>query len=100
NCVPSLHTAWGIALWWTCPRNRWLRFGLAAYLFFMFLYTLASGHYLVDMIVAVPFTLAAYACTRGSEADFRHVGAISGGIFLVWLALLRFTSWVFLASPV
>jgi hypothetical protein len=100
NCLPSLHTAWVLALWYTCPKRRVLRVCMGAYAAFTLLYTLSCGHYLADMIVAVPFTAAIYAITYFSGKTARDVAVASAGMFLGWLVLLRFGTPLFLAAPI
>jgi hypothetical protein len=96
NCMPSLHTAWSIALLWACPRGRLLRLALGVYVTLVLLYTLSCGHYLVDMIAAMPFTLAVYAMTLGN----RRAAAASIAVFLLWLVLLRYATAVFLLARI
>jgi hypothetical protein len=96
NCMPSLHTAWSMALLWACPRGRLLRVALRAYVPLVLLYALSCGHYLVDMIAALPFTLAVYAITLGN----RRAAAASIAVFLLWLLLLRYATAVFLLARI
>ena len=64
NCMPSMHTAWALVAIWAAGKCqfpwRWIMRGLLAIMLFQ---TLAF-HYLVDMIVSVPFTLAIFAVVR------------------------------------
>ncbi|MEI9814744.1 MAG: phosphatase PAP2 family protein [Acidobacteriota bacterium] len=103
NCIPSLHTAWALAIWWTCPRKIWMRVAAAIFVGATMLYTLACGHYLADMIAAVPFTLWIYSWTRegawASGSIAKRTGLIGLALFLTWLAALRFGTALFLLSP-
>jgi len=86
NFMPSLHTGWGIALLLAAwPLGKYWRCGTLLYLLPMLLYALAS-HYLCDMIVAVPWTLA---CWYVLEKRWGRVAAyltIAAG----WMLLIRF----------
>jgi hypothetical protein len=86
NIMPSLHSAWGIALllgaW---PLGwRW-RSGILLYLAPMLLYAL-SAHYLCDMIVAGPWTFAA------ASAIGRRWSRLAANLAMVaaWLVVIRF----------
>jgi hypothetical protein len=63
NAMPSLHMSWALLLameTWRMGR-AWFRVGMA----FAFATALATlgvgGHYLIDLVVAVPFTVSVYA---------------------------------------
>lgn len=93
NCMPSLHAAWALALFWSSlllPRAVRAAAGLFAGL--TLLYAL-SQHYLVDFVVAVPFTLAIYAATRPWSAwrqpAIRVACMLASLLFLTWLVALR-----------
>ncbi|HXN47003.1 MAG TPA: phosphatase PAP2 family protein [Bryobacteraceae bacterium] len=63
NAVPSGHLAWALLLWWN-SRPCQLGVRIAAGLFFLgtAVATLATGeHYVVDLVVAIPFAVAADA---------------------------------------
>jgi hypothetical protein len=96
NCVPSLHTAWALMLWWHAWSLAWWVRGLTSYyLFFTILATLGFGaHYLFDLILAVPFTLAVRAAGRPSlpGANQSRWGALlfGAGITTGLLLLIRF----------
>ncbi len=93
NCMPSLHFAWALLVWWhTRGMLRAVR-GLAGlWLLFTGVATLGFGyHYLVDLLVAVAFAAALQALclpTR-SAAKWRAVGFGFGAVVL-WLVLIRF----------
>src|SRR5712692_3513987 len=66
NAMPSVHLACALLIWWnTVGLARGLRVAAAAFLTMTALATLGFGeHYLIDLIVAVPFALALQApCT-------------------------------------
>jgi hypothetical protein len=104
NCMPSLHTAWALAAFWAAKRFSlpW-RLALRGLLAVMLLQTLVF-HYLADMIVSFPFTLALYALTETSvpwSARARR-GTFGCGVSLVaiWLIALRWGTGLFLVSPI
>lgn len=97
NAMPSLHTAWAflvfIAAW---PMGPWLRIVGGMFMVATLAATLALGeHYLVDLIVAVPFVvvvegIAANPFSRAHRS--RALQAIVGGVVMiaVWLLAIRF----------
>ncbi len=101
NSMPSLHTSWILAVWWMLDRkSRWIRAALAVLLGLMLLSTL-TFHYLVDMAVAFPFTLALAALVRSDGSRICHrTLQVGSAMFFGWLLLLRFAPGVFLISPV
>jgi PAP2 superfamily len=96
NCMPSLHTVWVLLIWWHSRPFAWpLRLGAGVYLTFTLLATLGFGfHYLVDLIVAVPFALLvqAQAMPRSPETSARRLGCMGLGAALVagWLLAIRY----------
>ncbi len=103
NCMPSLHTAWALAVFWAARRFHpgW-RLLLRGLLMLMLLQTLVF-HYLADMVVALPFTLALYALTYSDvpwPARQRRYACYSGVLLVAaWLAALRWGAGFFLLSP-
>ncbi|MBM4387449.1 MAG: phosphatase PAP2 family protein, partial [Deltaproteobacteria bacterium] len=116
NCMPSLHTALALIIFWHsrsfAPRVRVLTgFFLAATVFS----TVALGfHYVVDVIAAVPFTVAmeaiSAAAVGNSSREVRRA-AVSGSLLAAaWLILLRYGTslivdyreifWVFSAATI
>lgn len=95
NFMPSLHTAWGIALLLAAwPLGKRWRCGMLLYLGPMLFYALAS-HYLCDMIVAVPWTLAAWNVLDKRWGRAAAYLAIAAG----WMLLIRFGLPVLYVSP-
>jgi hypothetical protein len=95
NFMPSLHTGWGIALLLAAwPLGKWWRCGMLLYLAPMLFYALAS-HYLCDMIVAVPWTLASWNALEKRWARAVIYLAIAMG----WMLLIRFELPVLYLSP-
>ncbi len=105
NAFPSLHMGWVILLAWNSRR-----FGLPArgfmllYLILTLVATLGTGqHYLVDLVVSLPFALLMQSLvslpTPGNR--FRRIVAILAGLSLVacWFATVRFGIPLLLWSP-
>jgi hypothetical protein len=88
NAVPSLHFSWALVLLWMArPARAWIRWSAWAFVILTFVATMGLGqHYFVDLIVALPFTIAAIA---GSERNYR-IAAIGGAMLFIWLFALRF----------
>jgi hypothetical protein len=99
NCMPSMHTAWILCLLWCAPpMRRWFRAILWAFAGFTLLYALsAGGHYLVDLIVAVPFALAIRSAFR---SEWKSPGFVLNAAMVVfWFAALRYGVGLFTLSP-
>jgi hypothetical protein len=93
NAMPSMHMTWALLVWWSAweltPLARFIATGFAT---LTFLATLGFGeHYLVDLIVAVPFALLIEAiCALKKERNAAiAAGAVGLGITLSWLLILR-----------
>jgi hypothetical protein len=90
-----------VVFWAAGKCSRPWRTALRALLAIMLLQTLVF-HYLADMIVAVPFTLALYAITQGEvpwSAPERRAAAGFGFLAVaVWLVALRWGTGLFLTS--
>lgn len=95
NCMPSLHTSWALALWWTAPA-RW-RLAVRVYVALVLLGTVVEGgHYLIDVLASVPFAVAMDLATDRQWTRAALALSLFGGS----LALIRFGSSVLLLSPV
>ncbi len=103
NCMPSLHTSWGLALlWFSRGSSRVLRICVLAYLVCMLFHTLGL-HYFVDMVVAFPFSLALYAAAQPPSA-WKRIAVwgsflVGGALMAAWLLLLRFAVPLCIAMP-
>ena len=95
NAMPSLHVGLALLIFWNA--YVWGRKGrilAAVYLLFTFLATLGTGeHYLIDLVVAVPFSLAmqaAFTADRplGDPSRWRPL-SMGSALTAVWLVLLR-----------
>jgi predicted membrane-bound spermidine synthase len=95
NCMPSLHLSWALLQWWhSRSLARWIQCGAFLWLIITVLATLGLGlHYLIDLIVAVPFSVA----VRGIASLLAHKydtaskrAVLWGGLMTIaWLAILR-----------
>lgn len=106
NAIPSLHLAWVLLAWWYCRGLSWWSKGVVlAFAFFTVLATLGSGeHYLIDLVVAVPFCLMVqglFALSLPWRCPQR-LASILLGLFMVllWLLILRFANPMFWVSPI
>ena len=95
NGVPSMHFGWAFAFWLTTTwlRPIWIRVAFAILLALNIVATLGTGeHYLLDLIVALPYTLAVYAlCLKGiCPITARRTAIQNAALFVAWLAVLRF----------
>ncbi|MFN7993244.1 MAG: phosphatase PAP2 family protein [Bryobacteraceae bacterium] len=103
NCMPSLHTSWALLVFWATSgcRLRW-RLPLWTLMGFMLLQTLVY-HYLIDMVVAFPFTLAMYLLIRTtvpwSSIAWRSAFGFGLAVTACWLVLLRWGIGIFQVSP-
>ena len=106
NGMPSLHTASVVlACWQARPYGRWARVAAAVFLIGTLLATLGMGeHFLVDLVVALPLSLAVYAGCMPARPAYRSQRreALIGGVALLaaWYALLFLGIELLLSSPV
>ncbi len=90
NAMPSLHFAGALFVAWGTWDLGWLRrlFGLG-FLALTALATLGTGqHYLVDLVVAVPFALAVEASVR-RPSRWMVLFLSSTGVALTWMLAIR-----------
>jgi PAP2 superfamily len=105
NAIPSLHMAWVLLAWWYCRGlSWWTKSVVLAFVFFTVLATLGSGeHYLVDLVVAFPFSLmiqGVFAFSLPWKNTARLSSVLWGvSMVLAWLSLLRFANSFFWISP-
>ncbi len=92
NCVPSLHTAWALVVYWHA--RDYGRIAHAVGLSFLALTltaTIGLGyHYVVDLCVAFPFTLAirAMLATRAPLRARRTATAFGVALVATWLVII------------
>lgn len=107
NGMPSMHFGWLLAasiLWWRSGTRMWSRALLIGLTSLTGIAALQNGeHYAVDLIVAVPFVLAAIGLsTTGvpwQHHQRRAVVFIGFGAWLVWVLLLRWQIALFVSYP-
>jgi hypothetical protein len=105
NCMPSLHLAGALVVWWNSRLwPRWGRLLAGLFLWATIFSTLALGeHYLVDLVVALPFTLVFQAAWTVSvplaESVRRKPLWVGTLLTLAWFVLLRYGLRLFLISP-
>jgi hypothetical protein len=95
NAMPSLHVATALLLVLFTGRNRWLLPVAVLFLAGTVAATLAFEHYVIDLVVAVPF-----ACFVAEAARGRIIPALKYlGLVLSWLGLIRFASPALIQNP-
>jgi hypothetical protein len=89
NAMPSLHFGGALLIFWLSRPWRWLRITSGVYLAMTAVATLGLGeHYLVDLVVAVPYALALLAFI--SDTGGRRVPLVAGTLMVAfWLSFLR-----------
>ena len=102
NAMPSLHMAWALLLWFSCrPLSRATRALALTYVALTIIDTLGTGeHYLADLAVALPFSIAVQALWARVREQTRYA-VLAGGTSLsvIWLVVLRYGTRFFLLSP-
>lgn len=106
NCMPSIHTVWGLVfLWNTRPFGWAVRASGVFVLVFTVLATLGLGyHYVIDLVAAVPFAAAAQAvATRVRDARvarlrWRAIG-VGVGLSLAWIVAPRWLPYAIAGVP-
>lgn len=105
NAIPSLHMTWVLLIWWNSKGLApWIRAIALAFVWFTVLATLGTGeHYLIDLVVAFPFSLMVQALCSYSlpfASGPRRAAFLFGAfITLIWLSLLSFATKLFWISP-
>jgi PAP2 superfamily protein len=95
NAMPSLHVATAFLLVLFTGRNRWLLSIALVFLAGTVAATLAFEHYVVDLIVAVPFACFALELAyRRLVPAMKYLGAV-----LAWLGLIRFGPLALIQHP-
>jgi hypothetical protein len=105
NAIPSLHAAWiYMVYWYVRGLSLAERIGALIFVFFTLCATLGSGeHYLIDLVVAIPFTVGILALVQAiCEGNWRtNWVSLAGGLgmVLVWFELLHRANSIFWVSP-
>jgi hypothetical protein len=99
NCVPSLHLADALFIWWNLRGWRRARPVALAYLALTALATLGSGeHYLTDLFTAFPYALLMQAVA--TRAPGKRFSMVAGTVMTFgWMALLRWRVLVLIGAP-
>jgi hypothetical protein len=105
NAMPSLHVGWVVLFWWNSRGfPRALRAAIVLYICLTVVATLGGGqHYLVDLVVSLPFVLAVQAAASYSLPNTtRRIAALAAGLgfTMAWLLLVRFGVSLALKSPI
>lgn len=105
NALPSMHFGWALGMFISALSFSWpVRILFAALLALNALATLGLGeHYLVDLVIAVPYIVAMYAlCVRAGAVQPKAIrsAVIFGlGATLAWIVALRTGSRLIAAVP-
>jgi hypothetical protein len=95
NAIPSLHLATAILLVYFSAQNRFMRAFAWVYLAGTAAATLAFEHYVIDLVVAVP-----YACFVIHAAEGRFASAARHlFLTLAWMMSIRFATPLLIAHP-
>ena len=95
NAIPSLHVSTALLLVLFAGKSRVLSFVAWTYLAGTIAATLAFEHYLIDLIVAVPF-----ACFAALSAEAKIRQALGNlALVLAWLFAIRFATPVLITYP-
>ncbi|MFO0735778.1 MAG: fused MFS/spermidine synthase [Labilithrix sp.] len=96
NCLPSLHTTWALlVVWHARSLGRAAQVAFAAWAGAIVLAMLGLGeHYLIDVVVSVPFAVAVRALTSRGPARWAALAG-SAALFAAWLLVLRGPRWLF-----
>lgn len=95
NCVPSLHTSWALLIFWRAKAlGPGLRAFSTAFLILTIGATIGLGfHYVVDVAMAFPFSLAIHAAlsrVRATSTARRDALVFGALLTVTWLVALRF----------
>lgn len=96
NCMPSLHTAWALLVWWDArPLGAAARTAAAAFFAITLLATVGLGfHYGVDLVAAWPLAMAVDAWNAPSSTPGRD-RMVAGGTAatILWIAFVAWSPW-------
>jgi hypothetical protein len=92
NAMPSLHFGGALLICWLSRPWKWLYRATGVFAALTALATLSLGeHYLIDLVVAVPYALAIFAFSSNSP-ERRTPLAVASALVLAWMLYLR-TGW-------
>jgi len=95
NAIPSLHLATAVILVHFAGSNRFVRWFSWLYLACTAAATIAFEHYVIDLVVGVPY---AYFAIRLAQRDYQRAFR-NLAMVLVWLAAIRFATPQLVAWP-
>ena len=106
NAMPSLHMSWALLLAMEARRmgKAWASIGLA-YVFIIAFSTFGvREHYLIDLVVAVPFTVSMYAvsrlfCRRQGRTELFAAAAGGAAMTALLLVTIRFGTEALRGAP-
>ncbi len=95
NCMPSLHFAWILSVYYSVYSSKSIYKNTAlALVVLTVLSTFSVGcHYLIDLIIAVPFTMAILAAVTPKVSKKLRLTGVSFGLISVsvWLCLFKYS---------
>lgn len=103
NCMPSLHFSWILAVYYALYQAKPIYKNTAlALVILTALSTFSVGcHYLIDLIIAIPFTMALLAIvTPNASNKVRLIGATFGIVSVLgWLCIFKYSITSALQNP-
>jgi hypothetical protein len=103
NGMPSLHLTWALLYLLTSwQESRWLRLVCGVFLLGTILATMGLGeHYLLDLVIAVPFSVSMAMLKFDTFANLRRafVPAVLMLSTVGWMCLIRFAPGILLSRP-
>ena len=93
NCIPSMHLSTAICAWYFSRKHELGRRISLAYIFITVFATLALGeHYIIDLVVALPFVV--FLVAAAIEKYWEAITALA--VTLAWLLAIRFKIYLLL----
>lgn len=103
NGMPSLHLSWILAVYYSLYRAKPIYKNIALVLVVLTALSAFSVgcHYLIDLIIAIPFTMALLAIvTPDASNKIRLIGAIFGTVTVLgWLCIFKYSITSALQNP-
>ena len=95
NAMPSLHLGMALVAWWASrDLGRAVRIALAGFLAATAFSTLAMGeHYLIDLAVAVPYSVAIRAAVDARIRPMAFGAAVTAAWIVAFRAQVNFSVW-------
>ena len=103
NCMPSLHLSWILAVYYSLYRAKPIYKNIALVLVVLTALSAFSVgcHYLIDLIIAIPFTMTLLAIvTPDANNKIRLIGAVFGTVTVLgWLCIFKYSITFALQNP-